>query len=96
MYYYQNPQLNLFGAEGSNLIAVWTVDAESGEPQIRVVRPVGQWKALKQERIDIDFWLPSSADEFDALEFTPSDDEFRLPFDEELGEEDGDVGPTGW
>ncbi len=94
--YYENPQLNLFGADGSNLIAVWTVDLSTGEPQIRLVRTVGQWKALKQERIDIDFYLPRVSGDLDELEFVPSDEEFPLPFDEELGGESDDGGPTSW
>lgn len=86
--FYQNPELDLFGAEGSNLIAVWEIDY-SGEAVIRIVRTVGTWKALGRERIDIDFLLPRSGSELSGLEFVPSDDEFQFPFD--FGDDDDDV-----
>lgn len=91
MFYYRNPQLHLFGAEGSNLIAIWKVEPSTGEPQIRVVRPTKPWKSLRKEQVDIDFILPERGEDLTSMEFQPSDEGLTLPLDE-LGEEDGDVG----
>lgn len=98
MFYYRNPKLNLYGADGSNLIAIWKIDTKTGEPEIRVVRTEGIWKSLRNEQVDIDFILPEYGKDLAEMEFAPSDEELPLPFDEpgeedgESGEEDGDVG----
>ncbi|MGH3795287.1 MAG: hypothetical protein ACRDSP_10390 [Pseudonocardiaceae bacterium] len=97
MYYYRNPLLNLYDADGSNLIGVWTIDKETGEFHVRVVRPTKPWKALGREDVDIDFILPDSSVDLESLEFIPSDEAIPLPFefDENEGEEGGHVGPIG-
>ena len=96
MYYYRNPSINLYGASGSNLIGVWTIDEETGEFTVRLVRPTQTWRSLGREQVDIDFILPDSSADLDRLEFVPSDDEMILPFDfeDDEGEEGGHVGPA--
>lgn len=96
MYYYRNPLINLYGAGGSFLIGVWEIDEETGGFVVRLVRPTKPWPSLSREQVDIDFILPGSSAELDRLEFIPSDDDV-LPFfdfEDDEGEEDGDVGPT--
>jgi hypothetical protein len=97
MHYYRNPLTDLYGASGSNLIGVWTIDGETDEFVVRLVRTTKAWGHLGPEQVDIDFILPDSGAALDRLEFTPSDEEMTLPFDfeDDDEEEGGHVGPTG-
>ena len=90
--YYRNPDLNLFGALGSKLIAIWAFDPEVEEVAIRVVRPVRKWRFGQYEQVDINFWLPRLGADMANLEFVPSDEGIALPLpiDLEEGEEDDD------
>lgn len=92
IYYYRNPELNLFGAEGSNLIGIWAFDPEVEEVAIRIVRPVRDWRFGQYEQVDINFWLPRLGKALDGMEFVPSDEGIALPLFEDLeeGEEDAD------
>lgn len=93
MSFYRNADLNLFGAAASSLVAVWMVDAQ-GEIIIRIVRPVGTWKAGASEKTDIDFVLPRTVEDFANLEFVPDDGALELDF--EFDENDlGEEGETG-
>lgn len=89
--YYRNPRLNLLGVEGSNLLAVWNVEAETGELTVRIVRPVQEWKYGRKPNVDLDFVLPRSAEDFGDWQFVPDDEDFTLPFDidEDEGREGG-------
>lgn len=93
--YYLNPGLQLFGAEASQLLALWAKDPDSGSIDVRVVRPVGRWAYGKNAKVDIDFMLPR--DDFGALEFIPDDEGINVPLflDGETGQE-GASGVTGW
>ena len=97
MRYYRNPELTLFGADASNLIAAWSISAKTHQPIIRIVRPTSIWKSLRPEEIDIDFFLPASPGQLDELSFVPSDEGLELPFfvGDEDEEEGGDVSPNG-
>lgn len=97
--YYSNPQLGLFGAEASNLIAVWEVE-QGGDAAIRVVRTTGPWGSLGSEQVDIDFLLPRLADNVADLVFEPSDEGLDLPFglladEDDEGDDDGIIGSAG-
>jgi hypothetical protein len=78
-------------------LGVWTIDEETGEFHVRVVRPTKPWRAFECEEVDIDFILPDSSADLESLEFIPSDETIPLPFefDEDEGEEGGHVGPDG-
>lgn len=91
MYYYRNPKLNLFGANGSNLIGVWSLDEED-QFSVRLVRTVGTWKAFDTECIDIDLILPRAGEGLSDVEFIPSDEGLSLPFELEDGDEEGEAG----
>ena len=89
--YYSNPDLNLFGAAGSNLIGVWAPDTETREIQIRIFRPIGLWRVGQYQNTDIDFVLPRLGEDLFDMEFIPSDEGFEFPFEyPEEGEEDAD------
>lgn len=96
MYYYRNPLFNLYGASGSNLIGVWTIDEKTGEFDVRLVRPTKPWRSLGREEVDIDFILPASSADLEQLEFIPSDEAIPLPFEflDDEDEEGGHVGPA--
>lgn len=91
--YYANVHDNLLGIHGSNLLGLWSIDSETDEIQLRIVRPVGTWRYGNNARIDIDLLLPRDADDLAGLEFVPQDDlQVALPFEddgEEAGQADG-------
>jgi hypothetical protein len=95
--YYRNPALALglpiplFGPVNDRLLLLWRVDPKTHEPSFRVVRPVGNWKWGDRALTDLDFFLPSTAEELKRLQFTPSDEglELEIPGDEG-GAEDAD------
>lgn len=91
MFYYRNPGLNLFGATGSNLIGVWSLDDED-QFSVRLVRPIGTWNAFDKECIDIDLVLPRVGEGLADVEFVPSDEGLRLPFELDESEEEGEAG----
>lgn len=78
--YYRNPRLDLLGAKASNLLAVWLTDPKTGELTIRIVRPIGNWKYRRNPKVDLDFVLPRSAEDFGEWQFVPDDEGLSLPF----------------
>ncbi len=89
--YYRNPKINLYGGLGSTLICVWAVDEETKQLKFRIVRTTAPWRVGQKANIDVDFELPSAADQMAGMEFEPKDPGFDFPFfDEEAGEEDAD------
>lgn len=94
-YYYMNPRLNIFGAEGSNLIAVWAVDRDTDYVEIRIVRPVGLWRVGQYSKVDIDFMMPRLGADLSGFEFVPSDDEIMLPLYDEADFEEGEGDADG-
>jgi len=93
--YFSNRHAQLFGIKGSRLIGLWGPNDLTGEMQVRVVRTIGEVHLGLRHTIDIDFWLPRSAEGVDALEFQPIDDDMNveLPFEDEreAAEESGGV-----
>jgi hypothetical protein len=95
--YYRNAPLFELGEQAmipalnaSNYLGLWSVD-RSGQPTVRIVRPIGSWNYGSNERVDVDFLLPEIDEELERLEFVPTDDEIRLDIpDEEEGTEGGD------
>ncbi len=81
-------QLVLDLAEQSQLIGAWRiVDRSTYEASIRVVRPISPGRfEVAQVDVDLDFFLPRSADE--QLEFTPTDEDLRLDLSD--GQDEGD------
>jgi hypothetical protein len=77
--FYINSQAQLLGVLGSQLIALWSEREDGLGVDIRVVRPVGTWRAGSSERIDLDFVFPNSREGLESLTFTPSDDDIILP-----------------
>lgn len=93
--YFSNLHAQLFGIGGSKLLGLWAPDG-AGEIQVRIVRTVGEVRHRPRVPVDIDFWLPRSAEDLSSLEFEPSDDgiDVELPFaasdeDEEREADDG-------
>jgi hypothetical protein len=82
--YYTNIHDNLLGIKGSRLLGLWSIDSETEEISIRVVRPIGVWKWNSTAKLDIDFLLPRGVDTLESLEFIPQEDlEVELPFEAE-------------
>lgn len=91
--YYRNPAADLFGVEGSRLLAVWETNSETGALSIRILRPTDKWKPWQAAKADFDAILPRNSQDLSKLEFVPSDEDFLLPFvfeDEEV--EEGETG----
>ena len=90
--YYTNVHDNLLGIRGSRLLGLWSIDPESGEVSIRVVRPIGTWKWRANAKLDIDFVLPRGVDTLENLEFIPTEDleQGFLPFEADEDEQDGE------
>ncbi|MEU3836082.1 hypothetical protein [Streptomyces microflavus] len=90
--YYRNPRLPLpdplFGPADDRLLVLWRLDAQTGAPAFRVVRPIGNWKYGRKAQVDIDFPLPQSADELADIYFEPSDDEIHLNIPNEESNDD--------
>lgn len=81
--YYHNPRLpffseTLFGTPDDRLLVLWRLDAETGIPAFRVVRPIGRWKYGRRAKVDVDFHLPPTADELTDMQFNPSDEGIHL------------------
>lgn len=93
--YYRNPNRTLFGPSSSKLIGIWTFDEEIGQPEVRVVRPIGAWKNGQKARLDLDFILPEDPDELNNLEFVPTDEGLTLPIAFEEGDGGGVYGTGG-
>ncbi|GID29122.1 hypothetical protein [Paractinoplanes brasiliensis] len=93
--YYRNPPLfdlpvpRLLGPPDDRLLFVWRIDAKTGVPIFRVVRPIGTWKWGDHAATDIDFILPETAEDLAALEFEPSDEGMELDIPDEDGLEGG-------
>lgn len=90
--YYTNIHDNLLGIRGSRLLGLWSIDPESQEISIRVVRPVGTWNWRANAKLDIDFVLPRGVDTLENLEFIPTEDleQGFLPFVADEDEWDGE------
>lgn len=93
--FYLNPEITIYGADCSNLIAVWAADRETEDVQIRIVRPVGRWRVGQYSKVDIDFILPRFSIDLSRLEFTPDDDEYELPLYDENESEEGEGDADG-
>ncbi|MEV0154145.1 hypothetical protein AB0H57_10450 [Micromonospora sp. NPDC050686] len=93
--YYRNPDMDLYGVQASNLLALWHVDLETGEASVRVVRPTDIWKFTQNHKGDIDFLLPRADEDLMSLEFTPDDSAFELPFEIDI-EEEGNGDAASW
>jgi hypothetical protein len=97
--YYRNPPLveivPLFGEINDRLLVLWRIEAKTGAPCFRVVRPIdGDTKWGGYQRTDLDFVLPETSDELAGLKFDPTDEELGLELplaDEEGGEDAGGV-----
>jgi hypothetical protein len=74
-YYRQDStELSVLGVAGSALIGVWDYDPETLQASVRVVRPAGVWSAGSDERVDLDFMLPSDRQGLSSLAFEPVDE----------------------
>lgn len=80
--------------ESGNFLGIWSI-GEAGAPSIRVVRPVGPWKLGSKEAIDLDFPLPSVAEDLSALSFTPVDDEIEIVLPGTEGDSEPQFGISG-
>lgn len=94
--FYRNPPLlpgmpTLFGEPNDRLLMLWRIGG-SGLPSFRVVRTIGAWSWGANQEADIDFELPSTADELAGLAFEPTDEgiHIEMPLDDQ--EEDGSAG----
>ncbi|MEU3487355.1 hypothetical protein [Streptomyces massasporeus] len=86
--YYRNKPLGmtpLFGVqetfagmERHRLLVLWHLDPKTGEPALRVVRPVGDAMTGRRVPVDVDFMLPPTAEELESMQFDPSDDDIYL------------------
>jgi hypothetical protein len=83
------PVPRLLGPPDDRLLFVWRIDAKTGVPIFRVVRPIGTWKWGDHAAMDIDFILPETAEDLAALEFEPSDEGMELDIPDEDGLEGG-------
>jgi len=92
--FYANSRAQLLGVMGSQLIALWNERPEGVGVDIRVVRPIGTWKAGAAERVDLDFMLPATGQRVDQLTFTPSDRDITLPIPD-LDDLDDELN-SGW
>ena len=88
--YYHNPPLplqeKLDGPPNDKLIVLWRLNAKTGAPSFRVVRPIGKWHFGGKAKTDLDFPLPETAIDMKSLHFEPADeglDEIQLPKEEE-------------
>ncbi|ABW15625.1 hypothetical protein Franean1_6283 [Parafrankia sp. EAN1pec] len=82
--YFTNNQANLFGVDGSHFIGLWSRDPETGEVELRVVRPRGAWDFGRKAKLDLDLILPRQSEDLGRLEFRPDDEDIdlQLPFDD--------------
>jgi hypothetical protein len=81
--YYRNHPLALFpiplfGPANDRLLLLWRIDPESHVPIFRVVRPIGDWKWGGHALTDLDFILPQTAVDLQALQFLPTDEGLEL------------------
>lgn len=84
-YYCNRPmvqQLPLYGAAEDRLLILWRILPDVG-PAFRVVRPIGTWSFGGVARVDLDFYLPDTADDLSDLRFDPVDEDLELPWDED-------------
>jgi len=86
-------QLPLIGPPNDRLLLLWRINPKSHKTAFRVVRPIGDWKWGDRAQTDLDFFLPETAADLQALQFNPSDQDIELEIpDEEGGAEDaGDL-----
>jgi hypothetical protein len=83
----------LLGLRGSNLLGLWSIEDQTEELSVRIVRPIGTWKCGSRARIDIDVRLPRDAQDLAGLEFVPTDNlEVELPVDIDEDETFGQAG----
>ncbi|GAA4131921.1 hypothetical protein GTY64_05630 [Streptomyces sp. SID8376] len=102
--FYANDPLSIFegmeplwGPANDRLLVLWRLDAATGAPAFRVVRPIGAWKYGRKEKIDIDFPLPQTASAMSDLAFQPTDAGIHLniPASKEEGNAYGAGGISG-
>ncbi|MFW6695264.1 hypothetical protein [Streptomyces sp. MAR4 CNX-425] len=83
------------GLEHHRLLILWHV-GPTGEPALRVVRPIGDVMTGRRVPVDVDFTLPPTAAELEQMQFDPSDDDIFLNIaDEEEGNDFGAGGISG-
>lgn len=88
--YYHNPPLplqeKLVGPPNDKLLALWRIDAKTGAPSFRVVRPIGKWNFGGKAKTDLDFPLPETAVDLKNLHFEPADEgleEIQIPMEDD-------------
>ncbi|WP_043255455.1 hypothetical protein [Streptomyces sp. Tu6071] len=80
----------IFGPMNDRLLILWDLDAANREPTLRVVRPIGPSLYGRSVPVDVDFVLPTTAEELGSMEFFPSDEDINLNIpNEEEGNEFG-------
>lgn len=90
--FYRNPPLfdiqeGLFPI--NQLLGVWrVVDPETYEVGFRIVRPLKPWpyRRMTTVHVDVDFLLPRDVDQFEDLEFRPTDEDMILNLPDEQEE----------
>lgn len=81
MCWQQGLRLDIGDDRVSDLLALWYID-EAQQPCWRIVRPIGRWRFGRQEKVDLDFWLPPTASGLDDLVFEPDDTGLLLSIDD--------------
>lgn len=87
----------LYGPANDRLLILWRLDLETSAPAFRVVRPIGEWKYGRKEKVDIDFPLLQTASAMSDLAFRPTDAGIHLniPASKEEGNAYGAGGISG-
>lgn len=90
--YYANETLDptMFPVS-DKLLALWGDDREGGL-NIRIVRPIGAWSFGARHKVDLDFVLPSTAEDLDSLIYDTTDQDIVVTIPREEGASSGERG----